>query len=266
LILIKTCSTTVLNDKRNKKFDFCPLKLEKAAMKDSIVIFAPHPDDETFACGGIIAKRLTEGYEVKVVFLTDGRNALRDLGVFSQPTPLELKEIRRDEATRATKILGLSQDDLIFLDIEDGEIGKNEQVVSKQITEILNEKSPKEIYFPQEKEYNIDHRSTNHLVRKAIKQLKYNPIKRQYLIAWSYPFNILARIQPQCLRKLILYKLQNFELVDVDISDFESTKKAAIKEYNSQLKIFAPNQPRTVIGNSLLQQFLGSKESFLVSQ
>ncbi len=235
-------------------------------MKDSIIIFAPHPDDETFACGGVIAKRLTEGYDVTVVFLTDGRNALRDLGVFSQPTPLELKEIRRDEATRATKILGLSQDDLVFLDIEDGTVEKNEHNVSKQITEILNEKSPREIYFPQEKEYNLDHRSTNRLVRKAIEQLNYNPVKRQYLIAWSYPFNILARIQPQYLRKLLLYKLQKFELVTVDISDFTSTKKAAIKEYNSQLRIVAPNQPRTVIGDSLLQQFLGNKESFLVSR
>lgn len=235
-------------------------------MKDSIVIFAPHPDDETFACGGVIAKRLTEGYDVTVVFLTDGRNALRDLGVFSRPTPLELKEIRRDEATRATKILGLSQDDLIFLDIEDGAVEKNEHTVSRQITEILNEKSPREIYFPQEKEYNLDHRSTNRLVRKAVNQLKYNPVKRQYLIAWSYPFNILARIRPQYLRNLILYKLHNFELVNVDISDFESVKKAAIKEYNSQLKIFAPNQPKTVIGDSLLQQFLGSTESFLISQ
>lgn len=233
-------------------------------MKGNIIVLAPHPDDETLACGGTIARRLDEGYDVTVVFLTDGRNALTDLGVFSQPTPLELKEIRKEETRRATKILGLSDDDLIFLDIEDGRLNESEEIVSKRIAEILKEKRPKEIYFPQRKEYNVDHKSANRLVRKVINQLHYRLHAYEYLIAWSYPFNILSRVQPKSLYDLILSKLLNFNMARVDISDFIAIKKAAIHEYQSQLKIISPKQKKPVVGNCPLQRFWENEEVFFV--
>jgi LmbE family N-acetylglucosaminyl deacetylase len=52
-------------------------------LKNTILVFAPHPDDEVFGCGGVMAKRIFEGYDVFVVFLTDGRNSLREIGVLS---------------------------------------------------------------------------------------------------------------------------------------------------------------------------------------
>ena len=44
-------------------------------MKKRIIVFAPHPDDETFGCGGVMAKRNSERYNVNIVVLTDGRHA-----------------------------------------------------------------------------------------------------------------------------------------------------------------------------------------------
>ncbi|MEM2914808.1 MAG: PIG-L family deacetylase, partial [Candidatus Bathyarchaeia archaeon] len=64
-------------------------------MNKKVLIFAPHPDDETFGCGGTIAKRVSEGYEVFIIVMTDGRYAyLKLLGVESDPTPEELRETR----------------------------------------------------------------------------------------------------------------------------------------------------------------------------
>ena len=47
---------------RAKKFNdrVANLKFSEITEKN-IVIFAPHPDDETFACGGLIAKKASEG-------------------------------------------------------------------------------------------------------------------------------------------------------------------------------------------------------------
>src|SRR5438067_976178 len=42
---------------------------------DSIMVIAPHQDDETFGCGGLIALQREGGATVKVVFLTDGGNS-----------------------------------------------------------------------------------------------------------------------------------------------------------------------------------------------
>ena len=87
-------------------------------MSKKIIIFAPHPDDETLGCGGTIAKRISEGYEVFVVVMTDGRYAFMNvLDIDSDPTPEELKEIRKEEVKRATGILGVPEENLVFLDL-----------------------------------------------------------------------------------------------------------------------------------------------------
>jgi LmbE family N-acetylglucosaminyl deacetylase len=36
-----------------------------------MVVFAPHPNDETLACGGTIIKRLREGFNVYIILMTD---------------------------------------------------------------------------------------------------------------------------------------------------------------------------------------------------
>ena len=105
-------------------------------MKKNVVIFAPHPDDETLGCGGVIAKKVKEGYNIVIIFMTDGRNALKELGVYSNPSPFELKEIRKKEAETATEILGVNKKNLVFLDIEDGALEKNMRTAEKRITKI----------------------------------------------------------------------------------------------------------------------------------
>src|SRR5215475_14334378 len=44
----------------------------RATRTDSIVVFAPHPDDEVIGCAGIIMQALARGARVKVVAITSG--------------------------------------------------------------------------------------------------------------------------------------------------------------------------------------------------
>src|SRR5499433_1490944 len=39
---------------------------------ESIVVFAPHPDDEVIGCAGIIQQALARGARVKVIAITSG--------------------------------------------------------------------------------------------------------------------------------------------------------------------------------------------------
>ena len=41
-------------------------------MKQSILIIAAHPDDETIGCGGAILRHVSNGDNVNVLTLTDG--------------------------------------------------------------------------------------------------------------------------------------------------------------------------------------------------
>ncbi len=92
---------------------------------DRILILAPHPDDETIACGGVIQKALTSGLPVRVIFLTYGdANEWSFVLYRKQPEllPSQVKVmglVRHDEALAAARILGLAPGQLTFLGYPD---------------------------------------------------------------------------------------------------------------------------------------------------
>jgi LmbE family N-acetylglucosaminyl deacetylase len=222
-------------------------------MNKKIVVFSPHPDDETLGCGGTIAKKLSEGYEVVVVYMTDGRHAFRDLfNIRSEPTPDELKEIRKEEAVTAASILGLQEENLTFLDFEDGVLEQKTAEAQEQVTKILSKHLPVEVYFPSEKDFHPDHRATNKTVRSSITQLDLLTLKYQYSIAQRY-----LHINPLVDTLLNIFK---HNLIHVDISEFLPLKETAIKEFRSQITIMSAKQKRPIVAN--IKRFLKSKESF----
>jgi LmbE family N-acetylglucosaminyl deacetylase len=229
------------------------------------IVFAPHPDDEILGCGGTIAKRISEGYDISIIFMTDGRNSLMEIGVCSHPSPFELKDIRKAEAKRAAKILGIKEEKLFFLDFEDGALLRSEDLAKQRILEFLSN-FPDEVYLPQENEFHIDHRVTNRLVKSVIKKLNFHPLEFHYAIAWLYPLNLLVRVRPDSLQNLIMSKLLKKNVVAVDVSDYLSLKKAALEEYQSQIKILADGQRRAALKNSFLKRFLQDKEKFFVER
>ncbi|CAN5839224.1 hypothetical protein BH20PSE1_BH20PSE1_22230 [soil metagenome] len=84
----------------------------------SAVIFAPHHDDETLGCGGIIATKRQRGAPVWVVFLTDGSKCYPE----SVPmTPEEISNLRRREAFQALEIWALTRCMCIFSSIPMGD-------------------------------------------------------------------------------------------------------------------------------------------------
>jgi LmbE family N-acetylglucosaminyl deacetylase len=233
-------------------------------MIEEVVVFAPHPDDEVLGCGGTIAKKSKEGARVSIVFLTDGRNFLKDFGIL-EPSPLELKSIRKEEAIRATDVLGVPQEDLVFLDIEDGTLKQNERVASEKIGRVLNE-STKSVYFPQKKEFHTDHREANYLLKAVIRHKNFHPLEYQYPIAWVYPLNLLPRLRPQHMQSVIMSQLLEQNFIHEDISEFLSAKKAALKEYRSQLTIISREQKRPALKDSFVKSFLKNYELFFTNR
>ena len=234
-------------------------------MEKRAIVFAPHPDDETLGCGGTIAKKLSEGYDISVVFLTDGRYALTEVSIFSKPTPFEMKVMRREDALRATEILGLREKNLVFLDFEDRTLKKHEKLVQEKIVEILKDVSPVEVYFPQAKEYNIDHRVTNIIMRRAVEKSGVHPVEYQYIIAWKFPLYLLVHVVNEGMFDLLVSKALKGDLIRVDISKFLHLKQRAIKEYKSQIEVLSDKQKRPAIRHSFLKRFLKKEEKFLLN-
>jgi len=100
-------------------------ELESFKKNERILILAPHPDDESIACAGIIQKALKAGAQVKIVYLTNGdHNELAFIVyekrlTFRQGEFIYMGKVRQKESIKAMKSLGLSEDKLVFLGYPD---------------------------------------------------------------------------------------------------------------------------------------------------
>ena len=66
-----------------------------------LLVIAPHPDDETLGCGGLIIRERLAGRLVRIVFLTDGSQSHRD---HPSLTPTALAKLRKAEAVAAAYV------------------------------------------------------------------------------------------------------------------------------------------------------------------
>ena len=87
------------------------------------IVFAPHPDDESIATGGLLMRLAAAGAAIRVAFLTDGDNDERNAAV------------RRFEARTALSILGVSPDSAFFLGFPDQRLT---QILQRRQFEMLS--------------------------------------------------------------------------------------------------------------------------------
>ncbi len=93
----------------------------------TLLVVAPHPDDETLCCGGLMQRVLRAGGRVSVVWLTSGDAGRRDQQLLDRlllrapaARARQLGERRMAEARAATAVLGVPADAQLFLGYPDG--------------------------------------------------------------------------------------------------------------------------------------------------
>jgi len=171
-----------------------------------VLVFSPHPDDETIGCGGSLALHTGAGDPVKVIFLTNGAR-----GDFSGKTNREeYIDLRRKEAVRASQVLGIR--DVAFWEYEDRNLAGSKGAISRMIQD-LEEHNPQLVYVPSPFEFHPDHRAASFFVCEAI---------RRYPGEIEVAFCEIGQpIWVNCL---------------VDISEVLERKKNAMNAYKSQLR------------------------------
>jgi LmbE family N-acetylglucosaminyl deacetylase len=236
-------------------------------MKKNIVVFAPHPDDETLGCGGAIMKKIKEGYGLFIVFMTNGASGsdYSHYGMTSGLTRQELKEIRKQEAKNACDILGVDSRNLFFLDFEDRTLMRNREAAQEKVTEILRMLSPVEVYFPHKKDQNNDHLATNSIVKRSFENLPKQPAKYEYVIWALSEMSRRARFWVSIKDKMGTLSEDGSSRVNIDVLEFLRLKRKALDEYKSQTTLFFPEQKHTILAKSFLDNFLTGKEVFYLS-
>lgn len=165
---------------------------------DRVLVFAPHPDDETIGCGGTIALLREAGCDVHIVLLTDG--GAGDPFKYAE----DVVATRRAEFSAALSCLGGATYDLY--NESDGSLSPVN--VRKKIEATIKKFAPTIIFSPSLLDYHRDHVATALAVRQAWRQVGCG--------ARLYCYEISA---PQPATHI------------VDISAVIPAKRAALSEY-----------------------------------
>lgn len=123
-------------------------------------VIAPHPDDESIGCGGLIALWTDLGREAEVIFLTSGEMGSpshRD-GSLDEAGRLALshllRQTRRQEAREALAILGARA---VWLDGRDGALYRDEARLADALAAHWHSSPPDVIAAPYPADRHPDH-------------------------------------------------------------------------------------------------------------
>ena len=137
-----------------------PLDLENVGR---VLIFAPHADDETFGCGGLLARLARLGVSVRVCVLTDGALGDPEHRVGGDPSA-----VRIAEAKAAMDGLGLSAP--LFWGLPDGGLSEVADL-EERVVALLNQEVADWIFFPNLDDPHTDHVATTRAVMAGAKTL-----------------------------------------------------------------------------------------------
>lgn len=208
------------------------------ADKNKILAIFSHPDDLELYCAGTIAKLIKDGKEVRSVKMTFGNKGSRQEKVSEE----ELRKLREDEDKAAMKVLGIKEENNVYLNFNDGEIENNLQTIealAKQIREfkpdLIITHNPENIIIRFDKDVNWvnhrDHRNTGKSVIDA-----------------AYPYSRDLLFFPEQLKdgKLSSHIVTEFLLVDyydhedtiaIDITEYVNEKNESLSKHSSQYSL-----------------------------
>ena len=186
---------------------------------------APHPDDETDAAGGTLAK-LSRSHDVFVVYLTDGREG--------SPNPeergVQLAVRRRREALEALRVLGIRPENAFFLDYPDQRLRFYARKASERLAELLKAIWPDLLIYPASFDAHVDHHAGARVAKLAVKKAGLRANELSYLVWPPEPSRHPARYRR--------YQAALGRRILVDVGEYKAIKLEAIKRHESQFKHF----------------------------
>ncbi|GJM24586.1 MAG: PIG-L domain-containing protein [Phycisphaerae bacterium] len=207
------------------------------------IVFAPHQDDEVLGCGGTIIKKVKQGGDVHIVFMTNGRRShAGHMGVD------EMIALRRKEALAAAKILGVGEDRVTILDLPDGKLSGHRSEAVASVCTLLECIQPDEVYIPSRYDGPADHLATFQFVTEALQATRQTPRTIEYAVwFWHYwPWvNSDERIVRSTLRAIANALIRPIRMrrefnTCVSISEHHDQKLAALAAHESQVKRLMP--------------------------
>lgn len=195
----------------------------------TILVFAPHPDDDTFSMGGTLARLVTNGNKVVVVIYTNDNRGSKDLEMSRE----RLAQIRRAEEEAACLILGISKESIVWLGYEDGDLEyADPQRLRGEVCRLIKIHRPDAVFCPDpgskwQQWHKTDHRMSANITKDAFIAAEWHLYYPQHLLDEG--------LKPYAVPVAYYYYSQepNYE---VDITDFINKKVKASAAHVSQFE------------------------------
>jgi hypothetical protein len=180
----------------------------------SMVVLAPHQDDETIGCGGVLALQRAAGHGAAVIVLHDGAAEHEELGL----SPQALTEMRNEESRQAAAVIGL--DPPIFLNYSS--LFANMPQAIESVRRVLLEREADAVFVPFVLDGNPDHRMTNYILAGALADVPWNVRVFGYEVWGLCIPNVIAVIDEVIDQKLAM--LSCFHFANKALDYVHSTK------------------------------------------
>lgn len=125
--------------------------------REKLVVLAPHPDDESLACGALLARAFA-GAGAHVICLTDG--SASHPGSRTWP-PERLGALRRAELARAIECLGGTAHDLTWMGLCDTALYRcDPQDIAARLEREIEQAGASHVFVPAREDHHEDHQDT----------------------------------------------------------------------------------------------------------
>lgn len=177
-----------------------PYQASPVPVASRVAVFAPHPDDEVFGCGGAIALHVRAGCAVQVILLTSGGHGASTAAYVSE---------REAESREAARILGIAPPQ--YWGLPDRGLSYGEALVQR-ISDAIQDAAADVVYAPSPWELHPDHQATALAVMEAVRRLGAGIHLCFYEVSAPLRPNLLVDITPVAeLKQLAMQAFQSQE-------------------------------------------------------
>jgi len=209
----------------------------------SCLVIAPHPDDETLACGATLARKVEMGTPVRVLVVTDGSRWPPDRDAD------ENAATRHAELRRACSVLGIDEDTVTHLLLPETRLHAELDGVTDVIADAVRQMSPDDVFTTSPADPHADHAAIGLATRRAVGR---SPARLlEYGVwQWEHPRSWIRTMQTSKRPEAVA------------TTGFLEKKRAALSEYRSQLAMSGLEDDEHTMSRLLLHHFLGRREIF----
>ena len=218
----------------------------------SLVVIAPHPDDDVLGCGALIA-RVASRMPVRVVYVTDGAASH---GGSAEYPPLRVREVREREAARALRRLRVTAPPQ-FLRWPDGTVPYPTERRARPLVDAIRATIPHDddvaVAMPWRRDPHCDHRAVASLVVEAL---------RERPRAMPFEYTVWLGVIGE---EGDAPGTHEGELVEVPAGPWLRAKRNALQQHRSQLgRLITDADTAFELPPELLARALGPTERFVI--